>query len=176
MKKNKIRKLSPQKLILTLCCKFKYVTWSESKSHSVVSNSLQPHGIYSPWNLQARILEWVAFPVSRGSSQPRDRTQVSALQADSLPAEPHGKPLGRRHSRRGLVDAFTLRSTPISRSPLDKNPMPGRLPELHPTSEGNTNGQWLGRASSGKTPRFRIQLDKWPLFPGTPRGKAEFHA
>ena len=27
--------------------------------------------------LQARILKWVAFPFSRGSSQPRDRTQVS---------------------------------------------------------------------------------------------------
>ena len=27
--------------------------------------------------LQARILEWVAIPFSRGSSQPRDRTQVS---------------------------------------------------------------------------------------------------
>ena len=27
--------------------------------------------------LQARILEWVAVPFSRGSSQPRDRTQVS---------------------------------------------------------------------------------------------------
>ena len=30
------------------------------------------HGI-----LQARILEWVAFPFPRGSSQPRDRIQVS---------------------------------------------------------------------------------------------------
>ena len=30
---------------------------------------------------------------SRGSSQPRDRTQVSHLQADTLPAEPPGKPL-----------------------------------------------------------------------------------
>ena len=28
---------------------------------------------------QDRILEWVAFPVSRGSSQPRDRTQVSHI-------------------------------------------------------------------------------------------------
>ena len=27
--------------------------------------------------LQARILEWIAFPFSRGSSQPRDRFQVS---------------------------------------------------------------------------------------------------
>ena len=32
------------------------------------------HGI-----LQARILEWVAFPFSRGSSQPRDWTQVSRI-------------------------------------------------------------------------------------------------
>ena len=30
-------------------------------------------------SLQARILEWVAFPFSRGSSQPRDRTQVSLI-------------------------------------------------------------------------------------------------
>ena len=29
--------------------------------------------------LQARILEWVAFPFSRGSSQSRDRTQVSRI-------------------------------------------------------------------------------------------------
>ena len=41
--------------------------------------------------LQARILEWVAFPLSSGSSQPRDQTQVSHI-ADSLPAEPQGKP------------------------------------------------------------------------------------
>ena len=32
------------------------------------------HGI-----LQARILEWVAFLFSRGSSQPRDQTQVSHI-------------------------------------------------------------------------------------------------
>ena len=32
------------------------------------------HGI-----LQARILEWVAYPFSRGSSQPRNRTWVSHL-------------------------------------------------------------------------------------------------
>ena len=32
------------------------------------------HGV-----LQARILEWVAFPFSRGSSQHRDRTQVSRV-------------------------------------------------------------------------------------------------
>ena len=45
------------------------------------------HGI-----LQARIMEWVAVPFFRGPSQPRDRTQSPALQMDSLPAEPPGKP------------------------------------------------------------------------------------
>ena len=32
------------------------------------------HGI-----LQARILEWIAVPFFRGSSQPRDQTQVSLI-------------------------------------------------------------------------------------------------
>ena len=31
------------------------------------------------WILQARILEWVAFPFSRASSQPKDLTQVSVI-------------------------------------------------------------------------------------------------
>ena len=53
-------------------------------SHSVMSNSCDPmvcsppgssvHGI-----LQARILEWVAIPFSRGSSWPRGQTQVSCI-------------------------------------------------------------------------------------------------
>ena len=45
---------------------------SESESRSVVSNTF--HEI-----LQARIPEQVIFPFSRGSSQPRDRTQVSCI-------------------------------------------------------------------------------------------------
>ena len=42
----------------------------ESDSHSVVSDSLQPHGPYSPRNSPGLNKQWV------GSSQPRDRTQV----------------------------------------------------------------------------------------------------
>ena len=56
------------------------VLWSESESHSVVSDFLQPHGLHSHGILQARILEWVAFPFSSGSSQPRDQTQVSHIE------------------------------------------------------------------------------------------------
>ena len=43
--------------------------------------------------LQARILEWVAIPFSRASSQPKDWTWSPALQTDSLPSEPPVKPL-----------------------------------------------------------------------------------
>ena len=93
---------------------------SQSESCFVVSDSLQPHGLYSPWNspgqntgvsslslLQGifliqgsnpglphcrqilyqlshkrspRILEWVAYPFSSGSSQPRNRTGVSCIE------------------------------------------------------------------------------------------------
>ena len=37
------------------------------------------HGI-----LQARILEWVAFPFSRGSSQPKNRTVINAIDINSV--------------------------------------------------------------------------------------------
>ena len=44
------------------------------------------HGI-----LQARMLEWVAFPFFRDLSNPGIEPRSSTLQADSLPAEPQGK-------------------------------------------------------------------------------------
>ena len=53
--------------------------YGKSESHSVLSDSLQPHGLYSPWNSPGQNLEWVAFPLSRGSSQLRDLTQVSCI-------------------------------------------------------------------------------------------------
>ena len=99
---------------ITLKGKIKWMS-----SCSVVTNSLQPHGLYSPWNslgqntgpgslslLQGifltqglntglqhcrrilyrlshqespRILEWVAYPFSRRSPQPRNQTGVSCI-------------------------------------------------------------------------------------------------
>ena len=41
--------------------------------------------------IQARILEWVAIPFFRGSSQPGIEPRSPTLQVDSLPAEPPGK-------------------------------------------------------------------------------------
>jgi len=46
--------------------------------------------------LQARIMEWVAVPFSRGPSQPRDQTRISRLlhwKAGSLPRASLGQPL-----------------------------------------------------------------------------------
>ena len=39
-----------------------------------------------------KILEWVAFLFSRGSSNPRIEPRSPVFQEDSLPAEPQGKP------------------------------------------------------------------------------------
>ena len=90
-----------------------------SESCSVMSNSLWPHGLYSPWNSPGqntgvgslsllqwivptqgsnsglprcrwmlyqlshkgspRILEWIAYPFSSGSSRPRNWTGVSCI-------------------------------------------------------------------------------------------------
>ena len=96
-----------------------HTSQNESESHSVVSDSLGPHGRYSPWNspgqntgvgslslLQGifttqgsnpglphsrwildqlshrrrpRTLEWVAYPFSNSSSQPRNQIGVSCI-------------------------------------------------------------------------------------------------
>ena len=64
-------------------CSFKkkqitWISWLVKKlcqTASVISDSLQPHGLYIVHGiLQARILEWVAFPFSRGCSQSKDHT------------------------------------------------------------------------------------------------------
>ena len=57
-------------------------------SRSVMSDSSRPRGMYPtrllcPWIFQARILERVAISFSRGSSWPREWTQVSCT-ADRL--------------------------------------------------------------------------------------------
>ena len=63
-----------------------YMSEWVSESHLVVSDSLWPHRLYSPWNslgqntgLPLFILPWRIIPFSRRSSQPRDQTQVSRI-------------------------------------------------------------------------------------------------
>ena len=69
------------------------ITCLKSEGCSVVSNSLGPHGLHSPWNSPGQnagvgslsLLQGI-FPTQ--GSNPRS----PALQVDSLPAEPQGKP------------------------------------------------------------------------------------
>ena len=56
-------------------------------SMDCIPSSSSVHGIF-----QARILEWTAILFSKGSSQPRDQTHISCLQADSLPLSHMGNP------------------------------------------------------------------------------------
>ena len=65
----------------------------ESVSLSVVSNSYNPMDCSPPGSsvhgiLQARILEWVAIPFSRGSSLLRDQTWVSFIAGRFFTTEP----------------------------------------------------------------------------------------
>ena len=109
----------------SLSAAHKDISISESESHSVVSDSLQPHGLYSPWNSPGqntgvgslslfqgifptqgsnpglphygqslyqlshkgspRILEWVAYPFSRGSSGSKNQTGVSCITGRFFP-------------------------------------------------------------------------------------------
>ena len=102
----------PNDIIFKNCFIFlflrKFFFWFKNTKEDMVIGELVlccficfPH-LRNPWtvcsppvssvhgSLQARILEWVAMPVSKGSSELRDWTCVSrspALQADSLPTE-----------------------------------------------------------------------------------------
>ena len=62
---------------------------SERESHSVMSNSLQSHGLYSPGQNTG---VGKPFPSPGDLPNPGIEPRSSALQVDSLPAEPHRKP------------------------------------------------------------------------------------
>ena len=79
-------------------CVFSHIQLRDPMDHSPPDSSV--HGI-----LQARILEWVAMPPSRGCSQPRDRTLVSCIVGLFFIAEPPGKP----HTREeGTIICWSL--------------------------------------------------------------------
>ena len=74
---------------------------TEPRSPALQANSLPYEPFFTIWAILYQLshkgswskLEWIAYPFSSGSSWPMNRTRVSALQADSLPAEPSGKPI-----------------------------------------------------------------------------------
>ena len=101
------------------------------------------HGI-----LQARILEWVAFPFSRGSSQPRDWTQVS-------------------HTGGGVVTSWFTRKAHLLCG-LHIFPAPRMICRCEPGSVTS----WL--SSSRCFPLHRIQFEVPTVPPGYPSGLVSY--
>ena len=68
-------------------------TLKESESCSVVSDSLQPNGLYSPWNSLGQNTGVGSLSLLQGIfSTQGSNPGLPALQVDSLPAEPLEKP------------------------------------------------------------------------------------
>ena len=123
------------------------------------------HGI-----LQARTLEWVAMPSSRGSSPPRDQTRVSCVSCIGRQFFTHRtQKLGKRVSNNGLAwwlsgkqsicsggDTGDLGSIPGWEDPLEEAvaTTPGFLP-------GESHGQrrLVGYSPRGHKGSDRIGLD-----------------
>ena len=65
---------------------------SKSEIHSVVSHSLQPCGLYHPWNSPGQNTGVGSLSLLQGIFPIRNWTWVSCIAGDSLPAELQGKP------------------------------------------------------------------------------------
>ena len=62
--------------------------YRESESHSVVSDSLRPHGLYTSWNSPGQNIEVGSLFLLQRLFPTQESNQVSCiLQADSLPTE-----------------------------------------------------------------------------------------
>ena len=69
----------------------------ESESCSVVSDSLQPQGLYSPWNSPGQNTGVGNFSLLQGIF-PTQGLNPGLPQVESLPAEPQGNPEGCRRA------------------------------------------------------------------------------
>ena len=100
-----------ERVLLFLCCVL---------SCSVVYDPMDcsPPGSSVPGALQARILEWVAMPNSRGSSWLRDQTQVSCI----------GRQLLYHLSHLAAAAAKSLQLCPSLCDPIDGSPPDSPIP------------------------------------------------
>ena len=110
------------------------LTLCDSMDCSLPGSSV--HGIF-----QARILEWVAISFSRGSSRPRDQTQVFCIAGRFFTIRTTGKP--NPMWRMGILPAAT-----------------SRLPKS-PQGETNRIGTCLELLQPEKLGRQKVQLYHW---------------
>ena len=103
-----------------------YSPW-KSESRSFVPDSLRPHGLYCPWNSPGQNTGVFAFPFSRGSSQPRDRTQVSRI-------------AGKFFTSWATREAYQFSSVQFSRSVVSDSLRPHESQHARPPCPSPTHG------------------------------------
>ena len=142
-------------------------------SCSVMSNSLQPHGLAPATPLGSsvhghspgKILEWVAMPSSKGFSNPGIKPRSPTLQVDSLPSEPTGKPKNTGVGSLPLLKGNFL--TQVSKQGLLDcrwNSLPAELP-----AKPSQTIQFSSVAQSRSTLRLRgLQYSRLPCSSPTP--------
>ena len=124
-------------------------------------------------------MEWVAYPFSNGSSPPRNEMGSPALQADSLPSDPPGKPMKTGVGRLSLLQgifwhrkwngspALQVDSLPAEPQGKPKNNGVGslsRIQQIFPTKEltgvsCTTHGFFYQLSYQG-TPKYTCELYK----------------
>ena len=111
----------------------------QSESHSVASDSLRPHGLHGPWNSPGQNTGVGSLSLLQGIFPTQGLSPT--LQADSLPAEPPGKP------KNTGVDS--LKGSPSGNCALERKPrlwlnsaflVPRK--EWNVTVSGDTEGSW----------------------------------
>ena len=109
--------------------------------------------------LQARILDWVALPFSRGSSQPRDRTQVSHIAGKFFTSWANSRSLLKLMSIKSVMHPTISSSVVPFSSCLQSFPASGSflMSRLF-----TTGGQSIGASTSESVPTMNIQ-DWFPL-------------
>ena len=115
-----------------------------------------PQGSSVHGTLQARILEWVAIPFTRGSSPTRDRTLVSCI-AGRLPSELQG--MGWQKTKTKFTPCKTNSTTPFISHVLWCSVMP--LTGPFPNPQGSGRGVWTYRHSSSTLPPALPILISW---------------
>ena len=78
-------------------------------------------------SLQARILQWVAFPLSRDLSNPGIQPRSPTLQVDSLRAEPQGKPKNTRVGSLSLLQQILPTPVGLGSPELQADSLPTEL-------------------------------------------------
>ena len=144
------------KLYALFCCSAKpYLTFCDLLDCSLPGSSV--HGIF-----QARILEWLAMPSSRGSSKPRNWTSILGLrhwQAGSLPLAPPEKLIYIYVNQFSLVtqSCLTLWCHGLQHARLPcPSPTPGVYSNPHPLSP------WCHPTSSSSVVPFSSHLQSFP--------------